>query len=579
MRHLLTSSLGAAIIAASISGCVGSVDADGDQPGGAGPGTASGGNTPGGSGGAGGSGGSSGGGTGGMLGAKPINLAGSPRYYRFVRLTNAQWAQSVQDLLKLTAPSGLDAMFQDAVAGTTDFTNNEIVLEVTQRSWSDYQSAAETLAAQVTATDAALQKVLTGTNAATFIQTFGRRAYRRPLTSAEVTNYMTIYTTGSTMTGSQSAFTKGAALVIRTMLQSPYFVYRSELGATGAALNGYEMAAKLSLWLRGTTPSDSLLDSAAGPGKLDTADGAVTLAQTMLGEASATAAMRNFHNELLQFAQYPNIIKTGVANYTTALNDELLQTSYLFFDKVFTQGLGVKDILTSKSGFVGPAMAKLYGVTPPASGFVERDLGAQRVGYFSQIPYLALYAINLQPDSIHRGVKINLNILCADPGAPNVNVPPVPAPSTGLTNRETIANLTSCATECHGTYINPIGFAFEHFDGMGQWRDTEAVSTDTPGQTTQKAVDSAGVYPFAEGTKSFNGAADLMQIMSTSSQAHACYAKKLSSFVLQRDIVASDMPLLDTLKTTSMGSNGSIKQVLLDLVKNNAFRTRLAGVQ
>jgi hypothetical protein len=392
---------------------------------------------------------------------------------------------------------------------------------------------------------------------------------------------MPIYTTGSTMSGSQSAFTKGAALVIRTMLQSPNFLYRTELGQTGMPLSSYEMAAKLSLWLRGTTPNDTLLDAASGSGKLDTADGAAALTQTMLGETAAAATLQAFHAELLTFAGYPEIIKTNVPGYTDALNDELFQTSTLFFNKMFSQGLGVKDILTSTSGFVGPAMAKLYGVTAPAAGqFEERDLGPNRVGYFSQIPYLALNAINAQPDSIHRGVKIIKNILCIDPGMPNANVGSVPPPGTGLTNRETITNLTGgCGRECHTGYINPIGFAFEHYDGLGQWRDTEKVTTATAGQTTDKAIDSSGVFPFAEGTKSFSGAADLMPLLASSSQPHACYAKKLASFSLQRDVVASDMPLIDALKTTSMGSQGSIKQIVVDLVKNNAFRTRVGGAQ
>ena len=214
-------------------------------------------------------------GTGGVPMAKPVDLAGDPKYYRLVRLTNEQWGHSAQDLLKLTTPSGLEGSFETAVAGTTDFTNNELVLEVTQRSWGDYQTAAETLATQVTASDAALARVYTGgTDAAGFINGFGRRAFRRPLTAAEVTRYTTLFNAGSTMSGTRSAFLKGAELVIRAMLQSPYFLYRTEMGATGQPLTGYEMASKLSLWLRGTTPSDALLDSAAGPGKLDTADGA-----------------------------------------------------------------------------------------------------------------------------------------------------------------------------------------------------------------------------------------------------------------------------------------------------------------
>ena len=177
------------------------------------------------------------GGTGsGML--HPLDLRGSPQYYRTVRLTNAQWARAVQDVLKLTAPSGLEQNFQSAVVGTTDFTNNELVLDVTQRSWADFQTAAETLAAQVTATDAALARVYSGTDAAGLISTLGRRAYRRPLTAAETSAYMTIYNTGSTLTGTRSAFAKGASLVIRAMLQSPHFLFRTELGATGAAAVG-----------------------------------------------------------------------------------------------------------------------------------------------------------------------------------------------------------------------------------------------------------------------------------------------------------------------------------------------------
>jgi hypothetical protein len=70
-----------------------------------------------------------------------------------------------------------------------------------------------------------------------------------------------------------------------------------------------------------------------------------------------------------------------------------------------------------------------------------------------------------------------------------------------------------------------------------------------------------------------------MSLLANTSQSHACYAKKLASFSLQRDIVASDMPLIDALKTTSMGSQGSIKQIVVDLVRNNAFRTRVGGAQ
>ena len=98
----------------------------------------------------------------------------------------------------------------------------------------------------------------------------------------------------------------------------------------------------------------------------------------------------------------------------------------------------------------------------------------------------------------------------------------------GQTNREMITTLTGgCGRQCHTYYINPLGFAFENFDGMGRLRSMD----------NGKPVDTAAAYPFAEGYKQFADAAELMQIMAGSKQAHACYAKKIAGYALQRDIV------------------------------------------
>jgi hypothetical protein len=113
--------------------------------------------------------------------------------------------------------------------------------------------------------------------------------------------------------------------------------------------------------------------------------------------------------------------------------------------------------------------------------------------------------------------------------------------------------------------INPLGFAFEHFDGMGQWRDTE-----NGGLT----IDSSGSYTFADGTtKTWTDAAGLMQVLAATSQTHTCYAKKVASYALQRDVVASDMPMLTSLTSVSTAAGGSVKQLIIQLVRNDAFRT------
>lgn len=503
-----------------------------------------------------------------------LNLKGDPAYHRVVRLTNEQWTNSVQTVLGLASPPTEAEGFQNAVSGTTDFNNNELVLAVDSRGWTDYQAAAEAVSKQVTSDAASLGRLYAGTDGAGFIAAVGRRIYRRPLSTTETTTYQALFDKGATFSGSQSNFVKGASLVLEAMLQSPHFLYRTELGATGTPLSSYEMAAKLSLWLRNSAPDDALLDAAAGAGALGTPEGAATLAAKLLDEPAAKAVMRNFHGQFLHFDRFEGLSKVGVAAYDPSINAELAESSYLFFERIFSQGLGVKDVFSSTKGFVGPKMAALYGLAAPASGFTEQDLGSARAGYFLQLPFLLLYAHNDEPDSIHRGVSMSLDILCAPLGAFQGVIPPLPARMPGQTNRMRVdAHTSGCGTVCHNNMINPLGFAFENFDGMGRYRETEMNGSEV------LPIDASGSFDFVDGRKPYADAAELMRTLATDRQSHLCYSKKLASFALQRDIVVSDMPLLTELSTVSASSSGSVKQVLVNLVKQDAFRTRSGGAQ
>jgi len=497
-----------------------------------------------------------------------VALPGTPIYTRFLRLTNSQWENSVHDILKLTAATGQSDQFLHAVAGTTDFDNNERVVMVNNGNWSDFQGAAEAVAANVTATDKALQAVVATTDPAAFIKTFGRRAFRRDLTAAEVTSYTALYTQGTTFSGTQSAFTKGAALVIAAMLQSPNFLYRAEMGDNGAPLSGYEMAAKLSLWIRNTTPSDAMLDAAAS-GSFDTASGAAAQAKTMLDDPTAVASIRQMHTQLYKIELLDTITKDQVDGYSDGLKAEFTSAAVSFFDYIYKQSLGVKDILTTDVGFAGPLMAQLYGLKVNGTGVQQVSL-TNRAGWYSQAPYLTQWAINDAPDSIHRGVRINLDSLCLELGPPSMMLPPVPALMPNQTNRQRYEGLTNgCGAPCHTVYINPLGFAFENFDGVGRFRTTD----------NGQAIDTTGSYPFAEGTKQFNGATDLMKTIANGKQAHQCWSKKMASYALERDIVDAERPMVESLGAVSAASGGSLKQVMLALVQSDAFRTRVGGGQ
>ena len=129
--------------------------------------------------------------------------------------------------------------------------------------------------------------------------------------------------------------------------------------------------------------------------------------------------------------------------------------------------------------------------------------------------------------------------------------------------------LTACGGECHGVLINPIGFAFENFDGVGRSRTTD----------NGKPVDTSATYPFAEGSKTYNGSTELLQIIASGKQAHQCYAKRVAGYALQRDLVEADRPLVESLGKVSLEANASIKEVMVALVKENAFRTHVGGAQ
>jgi hypothetical protein len=497
----------------------------------------------------------------------PIDLAAERANYRVVRLTHSQWENSVRQLLGLDAPTGLvDGFTPDALVST--FSNDQTTLQVGSNLQADYAAAAETLAATVTSTQAQLSLVAPETDPTEFVQAFGRRAFRRTLTSEEATRYLALYERGVELSV-EADFLHGARLVIEAMLQAPQFLYRSELGDDGAALSGFEIASKLSFALRDTAPDVDWIDRAE-QGEFDSEDGVVAAAAELLETPDAVQQMSNYQAQVLHFTRLSSIEKATETDYDPALNASLRTASELFFDDIFTSGRGVNDIFGATQGYVDAALAKLYGISDVADGWTQVDLGDSRRGYFTQLPFLILHSVNLTPDPIHRGAELQTRVLCGKLMAPFTGIDLAPRMESD-TNREYIANLTEsgeCAA-CHKNYINPLGFAFENFDGMGQLR------TSDNGQP----VVTSGEYPFVEGSQTFADATELMQLLESSSQAHACYVRNLGEFLLARRLSTSDSDAT-TLQTLAEGSlaGNSIKQLILEWVKSPLFRTRV-GVE
>lgn len=493
--------------------------------------------------------------------ARPMWLVGSPANTRFARLTNEQWQRAVKDLLNLSAlPTQESQFFENIGAGATDFVNDQSRLQMSNTQWQQYQNAAEALAKRVSASDEAMASVFPTAEPETFIKDFGLRAFRRPLRDQEVARYLEVFEQGTKLSGTQSSFTKGAGLVIETILQSPNFLYRTEAGAPGTPLNGYERAAKLALYLTRTIPSPELLAKAAR-GELDSVEGVRKEAQAMLDTEAAAATFQAFHHELYELKRFSSISKTDPA-FTEQVAEELVASSEAFFDRIYRGDHGLYEILTTRTGFVGPATAQFYGISPAPQTLQEMQLPEERAGFFTQLPYLMYFARGGQSYGILRGVHINTEVLCAK--LPELSIPAPPLPEVEFTtSREYMEKGTLCGGACHSQYINPLGFSMENFDGLGRVRELD----------NGAPVDTTGAYPFVGGMVPFKDSVDLMNTIANNEMAHECYARYVASYGLGRMLGEKDYNLVKTLAAQSE-QNASTKDLILALVTSPEFLTR-----
>lgn len=505
--------------------------------------------------------------------AVDLSMRGAPMRTRFVRLTHPQWESSIETLLRLPGPTGLASnLSEDPPNGL--FSNNERSLEIRSGLWGDYQRLTEELAQQVTQDGDALGRLTGGVqDSAAFIRDFGRRAFRRPVTAEEEARYAQVFTSGASLVGSGDDFADGVRLVVESMLQSPNFLYRTEMGPAGQPLSGYELASKLSFLLRDTTPDDALLDAAEN-GELDTPDGLARWATTLLDSEEAVEVLGRFHYELMSLNRYESINKstTEFPNYSQSVNPDLAVSDELFFEYIYSQDLGFRDLMLSQVGFVNPAIAGFYGMQVQDPGFTQVDLGPERPGFFTRVGILALNATLADPDPIHRGVGILQRMLCSELAPPPGVIPKLPEFQPGQTNRDRVTAHTgpgTCGETCHGTLINPLGFAFENYDALGQLRDTDR----------GLPLDTSGEFAFPDGLRAFEDARELLQLMADSPQAHACYAKHVGEFALGRDLDETDRAATMDLMVQSLSEGKSLKELVLAVIQSPAFMTRDGGVQ
>ncbi len=510
---------------------------------------------------------------------------------RFPKLSNSQWEKSVQRLLFLSDVTGQE---DSLVAERADKNYDTIAAAeetVSGDAWGRYQAAAENVAEAIVTDSAKLAKITPSGSFAdanakgtAFIKAFGRRAYRRPLTSDEQTAYLTLYKAGPSLVGSGDAFKDGVQVVLESMLQSPFFLYRVEQSTKASAdkkvaLSGDEIATRLSFAIWGEMPSDELF-AAATAGELDKPAGVAKWAGTLLDDPKAEAQLIGFHEQTFQISQYGSQAKaSGLGFNAEALTPTLQQEAQLFFeDVIVTQKGGIAELLTQPVAYVNQATAPFYGVTGVTGSALKKvDLDPkERAGLFTQLGFLSKNATSAESDPIHRGLIIVRKVLCDEPDPPPMMFM-LPAPEPGLTTREVYEKATQCGIACHGTLINPPGFSFEGFDTIGKVRtEDNGKPVDTTGKLEiRQGYTSADKNANPSTMLEFTDAVDMVNQLADTPRVHECYARNWMEYVLAREVVGAEKGAWESLAKTSM-DKGAVRTLVAALVQLDTFRTRVA---
>lgn len=400
-------------------------------------------------------------------------------------------------------------------------------------------------------------------------ETLGRLAWRRPLTAVQHARLVSIATEGQAF--GEGDFDTGLRYLLMAILQSPRFLYLVEVGLPGAEgepreLDGYEIAARVSFFLIGRTPDAATLELAEA-GELDTDEGVRALAEQMVASAAARDTVNRFFGEYLRLRELPS--KGKSAELFPLFSEDLAQsmmdeTNLLVQDIVFQKDESMLGLFDADYTFVDAGLAELYGVPAPEGGaYAKVTLPAvqERAGILTHASWLAMQSHTDVNSPTRRGLFVMEGLLCVDIPNPPADVDAQPLqPLPGQTLRESLQeHMTNDG--CNGCHAmtDPIGFAFEHYDAIGQFRQVEA----------GKAIDATGDV---DGIGTFDGAAELGALLRDDARVPRCLIENVYTQGMGYVPGAEVEPALDEVEAGFAAADHRMKQMLVELSASPLFR-------
>jgi hypothetical protein len=504
----------------------------------------------------------------------PHNGAGGPQDVGRVtmhRLNRAEYNNTVRDLLGTTQTPADDFPADDYGYG---FDNVADVLSISPSQLELYDRAAEALVDEVFAgplkddivtCDA---EALGASCVRTILGDFATRAWRRPVTEAEVDDLVSLvdFATAAGKTTDESL-----QQAIWATLLSPKFIFRVEIdpdpeSVEAHPLSDYELASRLSYFVWSSMPDEELFAAAEAGLLADEAELEKQVAR-MLEDDKAVALVDNFAGQWLQTRSLVDH-QPDYASFPT-FDDELRASmeaeTKAFFRSFLSSDIGIDALLVADFTFVNDRLAEHYGLPSPGSNALEKVqlTSDQRGGLLTQAGVLTVTSLPTRTSPVKRGKWILAQLLCSEPPPPPEGVEGFneEALTVGTIREQLEAHRANpeCAA-CHAI-MDPLGFGLEKYDGVGSWRTED---NDQP-------IDATGELPTGE---EFDGAAEMADLLAGDPRFGQCVAEQLFVYALGRGVEKGDKFHLESIDS-GFGERGyRLRELIKLIVVSEPFRMR-----
>ena len=412
--------------------------------------------------------------------------------------------------------------------------------------------------------------------ARTILSALARRAYRRPVTTADLRPLITAYDDAR---GAGGDFEAGIELALRRILLSSSFLFRIELDPDDSApgevyaVNDFALASRLSFFLWNSIPDDELLDLAER-GQLEDATVLEQQVRRMLEDPRARTLSTNFVGQWLELRKLDEAVpyQRLFPNFDDNLRAAFRQETELLFDTILREDRPLGELLTADYTFVNERLARHYGIDGVYGDRFRRvSVDGPRRGLLGHGSILTVTSYPNRTSPVLRGVWILTNLLGTPPPEPPPDVPTLPETGVGgkvlsMRDRMVQHRASPACSACHAL-MDPLGLPLENFDAVGAWR-TRSESGD--------AIDASGALP---GFPEFNGVEGLRGVLLQRIDAfYRTVTENLLTYALGRGVDAGDMPAIRAILREAAESDYRAQALILAVVRSLPFQMKQAAV-